>query len=670
MRRGKSGKAGGNTSPMIACTHRIRKDKRGAMLLYIATIALVISLFAFLTIKVLDQPSKWESKYIGEHQIAVLEASQTANQFLTFLDQSAALAAQQSAYTISQKGGLRDSECGGYLGYNMWVSEDKECYPEPEKSEDQFGEEMEDNLYTYLYSYRYNPSLITGKVLSLEEGNKGPSTTTSTVPPEAENPTDLAGPLSYFPPNNYRIIIEEGQAYGMAKEDFMMPVLVGDVKEEEVLPTTVQQQGRVSVGGDVLEIARSFIGSPYVYGGAKVPDMSSQWGDCWSCIHRTCASACHQGSSQCSACLKAGREAWNLCSSECSGNRYCPESCRGDLSGEDCDKGCGASGFDCSGLVSYAYWKARDARMPRVSRDQYKYCMDPDSRANCFRGECNMDCYVIPIRSADDYNKLQPGDIIWYDDKKGTFSQSSDEVTCNPSRIHHVALYAGMENGKHRTYEAHSTNTGVIKGYINEDRTICGAARVTSPAAAMAAGTAAGGGSAGMPPEAGPIQGETGHHIVIKGSSYRLWLYDGQRLVEEYDIGIGSNGMGKTKQGDKKTPVGDYRIKWKASKADGTIKDGRTWCKGNDLYYGSTGPSGEKLWTDAYGGDQAAVMGLNYPNGEDREKGYTGGCIEIHASKLGGIREKSSAGCVRMNPSDANELYNRVDVGTKVRILE
>jgi len=167
-------------------------------------------------------------------------------------------------------------------------------------------------------------------------------------------------------------------------------------------------------------------------------------------------------------------------------------------------------------------------------------------------------------------------------------------------------------------------------------------------------------------------------YIVVYGSEYYMKVFtsDG-KLLKRYPVGIGINGMGKTRSGDKKTPVGEYEIIWKASRFADTdggypIKDGRAFAGPDNIFTTdpAVGYSSEQLWTDGYGGNKAVVMCLNYPNESDKSKGYTGGCIEIHATLLGGIEECSSAGCVRMYPEDARELYRLVKVGTKVYIKE
>jgi len=160
--------------------------------------------------------------------------------------------------------------------------------------------------------------------------------------------------------------------------------------------------------------------------------------------------------------------------------------------------------------------------------------------------------------------------------------------------------------------------------------------------------------------------------IVVLCSLKTLQLWCGSELVREYPVETGKGGLGKTREGDHKTPLGNYMISWMASRASGKghrIMAGRSWCKNNRFVYATAGPPLEKLWTDAYGGESAAVMSLNYPNERDRSEGRTGQCIHIHGDK-GADRGKlsKSYGCIHMFPGDAMELYEIVRVGTPVRI--
>jgi hypothetical protein len=161
--------------------------------------------------------------------------------------------------------------------------------------------------------------------------------------------------------------------------------------------------------------------------------------------------------------------------------------------------------------------------------------------------------------------------------------------------------------------------------------------------------------------------------IAIHCSLKVLQLWRHEVLIKEYPVEVGKGGLGKRVSGDHKTPLGDYKISWMASRNSRKghqIFDKRSWCKDNAFIDASKGPALEKLWADTYGGDEATVMSLDYPNEKDREKGFTGDCVHIHADKRHefGVQKKSY-GCIHMFPADAIELYEIIDVGTPVKIL-
>lgn len=166
------------------------------------------------------------------------------------------------------------------------------------------------------------------------------------------------------------------------------------------------------------------------------------------------------------------------------------------------------------------------------------------------------------------------------------------------------------------------------------------------------------------------------NYVVVKSDTFSLELYNEEHsLLKSYTVGLGKGGMGKNKQGDMKTPLGEYRLIWKASsfwKEDGglPIEAGRGYIGPDNAY--SERPRPKKLDGplngEDYGGNSAIFMCLDYPNATDHLNGYTGFGIAIHASLKGGFGEFSSRGCIRMHPEDARELYTKLPVGAKVII--
>lgn len=76
-------------------------------------------------------------------------------------------------------------------------------------------------------------------------------------------------------------------------------------------------------------------------------------------------------------------------------------------------------------------------------------------------------------------------------------------------------------------------------------------------AAAILTLALAGCGAAAQPPA---VEGSV-DRIVVEKAAHRMTLYAGDRLVRTYAISLGGGGLApKVRQGDRRTPEGDYRI--------------------------------------------------------------------------------------------------------------
>lgn len=161
--------------------------------------------------------------------------------------------------------------------------------------------------------------------------------------------------------------------------------------------------------------------------------------------------------------------------------------------------------------------------------------------------------------------------------------------------------------------------------------------------------------------------------LVAWKSRYRMGLYNKGQLVKTYVIGLGQAPVGhKERQGDNRTPEGEYRV---IQKTTGPFR-GR-----NGRYLG-------KAW-----------MRLNYPNELDAESGFARGVISEaekeaiiaanrdgreppKSTRLGGgigihgwwgrwpgeDRQDLTWGCVTLQNRQMEELFRRVEVGTRVMI--
>ncbi len=161
--------------------------------------------------------------------------------------------------------------------------------------------------------------------------------------------------------------------------------------------------------------------------------------------------------------------------------------------------------------------------------------------------------------------------------------------------------------------------------------------------------------------------------LVAWKSRYRMGLYSKGQLVKTFVIGLGQTPVGhKVRQGDNRTPEGDYRV---IQKTSGPFR-GR-----NGRYLG-------KAW-----------MRLNYPNVQDAESGFARGLISEaekeaiiaanrdgreppKSTKLGGgigihgwwgrwpgeDRQDLTWGCLTLQNRQMEELFRRIEVGTRVMI--
>ena len=147
--------------------------------------------------------------------------------------------------------------------------------------------------------------------------------------------------------------------------------------------------------------------------------------------------------------------------------------------------------------------------------------------------------------------------------------------------------------------------------------------------------------------------------IVISKGKRELHLYDGDRLLKVYRIGLGTNPVDdKRREGDGCTPEGEFYI-----------------CTKNDQ-------SRYHLF-----------LGLSYPNAEDAERGRRTGLISMveygqiietieqkrrppWITKLGGeigihgggSNTDWTRGCIALSNSDIEELYMLIDFNTPVKI--
>src|SRR5438445_459722 len=86
-----------------------------------------------------------------------------------------------------------------------------------------------------------------------------------------------------------------------------------------------------------------------------------------------------------------------------------------------------------------------------------------------------------------------------------------------------------------------------------------------------------------------------GTHVVVDASARRLQLCEDGNPAREFRVALGAGGLEKRRQGDQRTPIGEYPL--------------------------APGRSSSQFHT---------FLHVGYPTGEERARGYTGGDIGVH----------------------------------------
>jgi murein L,D-transpeptidase YafK len=135
------------------------------------------------------------------------------------------------------------------------------------------------------------------------------------------------------------------------------------------------------------------------------------------------------------------------------------------------------------------------------------------------------------------------------------------------------------------------------------------------------------------------LHSEQKHALLVDSRRSRLYVFtnaEGRpRLIADYYVTLGKNGMEKTREGDQKTPVGVYHV---------TANLPRT-----------------KL-TDFYG---SGAFPINYPNEWDKRLGRNGHGIWLHGvpSSVYSRPPRASDGCIVLANSDLDSVARFVQVG-------
>ena len=132
---------------------------------------------------------------------------------------------------------------------------------------------------------------------------------------------------------------------------------------------------------------------------------------------------------------------------------------------------------------------------------------------------------------------------------------------------------------------------------------------------------------------------EQKHAVVVDTQKSRLYLYQNDngtpRFIADYYITQGKLGADKTREGDKRTPIGVYHV---------------------------TSSLPRQKLTDFYG---SGAFPINYPNDWDKRQGRNGHGIWLHGTPSDTFSRppKASDGCVVLANQDLDSLSKSLQVG-------
>lgn len=147
--------------------------------------------------------------------------------------------------------------------------------------------------------------------------------------------------------------------------------------------------------------------------------------------------------------------------------------------------------------------------------------------------------------------------------------------------------------------------------------------------------------------------------IEVRKGERKLLLFEGDRLVRTYHVGLGLSPVGdKVRAGDRRTPEGDFYIFTKNSKSAFYLSLGVSY---PNLTHAKRGLRDGLINQAQYDQIAAAIKQKKTP----LQRTTLGGDIFIHGN---GARTDWTWGCVALENEDIKELFDAVGVGTPVAI--
>lgn len=147
--------------------------------------------------------------------------------------------------------------------------------------------------------------------------------------------------------------------------------------------------------------------------------------------------------------------------------------------------------------------------------------------------------------------------------------------------------------------------------------------------------------------------------IVIRKRDRKLFVFDGEQLINSYRIALGFEPVGdKERKGDGKTPEGEFYVAVKNPKSKYFLSLGLSY---PGLKHAASGLAAGLISQTEY----EEIIKAHRENHLPNQKTRIGGEIYIHG---GGTLWDWTEGCVALENGDIEEIFAAVQIGIKVLI--
>ena len=155
-----------------------------------------------------------------------------------------------------------------------------------------------------------------------------------------------------------------------------------------------------------------------------------------------------------------------------------------------------------------------------------------------------------------------------------------------------------------------------------------------------------------------PVPTAKGLCVIVEKSAQKLTVYNDGEVVKTYRAASGTNKGDKVREGDRRTPEGEFYVCYKNKYSKYTLSLGLSYPNIEDAERGLR----DKLITQAQ--HDAIVKAIRQ---RTKPPWYTplGGEIMIHGH---GSKRDWTAGCVALDDKDIKKLFYALPIGTPVQI--